>query len=224
MTGPAAVPEDPVRGRGPLPARQKRGHILLDLVRVGRRGPAEPPRQPGKMGVHGEGGLAERVAEHHAGRLAPDTGQRHELVQRAGNLATEPVAQGPPETGEGAGLGPEVSRRLDQLLEFCLVRARVVGGRAYRPNSTWVTWLTPWSVVWADRIVATRSSSGDVKFSSIWASGYIRASSRLIRRARRTSAVGDGAAWATRPAYAAPGGTPPFSPPPRSELRVRCWP
>src|SRR5260221_4817834 len=83
----------------------------------------------------------------------------------------------------------------------------------YRPNSTWVTWLTPWSVVWADRIVATRSSSGDVKFSSIWASGYIRASSRLIRRARRTSAVGDGAAWATRPAYAAPGGTTPLQPP-----------
>jgi len=62
-------------------------------------------------------------------------------------------------------------------------------------GSARVTSLTWWSVVRADRIVTTSSSSGDVKFSSMCASGYSRASSRLIRRARRTRAARDGAAW-----------------------------
>src|SRR5262245_12786039 len=56
--------------------------------------------------------------------------------------------------------------------------------------------LTRLSVVCADRIVATSSSSGVVKFSSVCASGYSSASSRLIRRALRTSAVLDGSALA----------------------------
>src|SRR4051812_45469887 len=51
--------------------------------------------------------------------------------------------------------------------------------------------LTRTSVVWADRMVATISSSGLAKSSSQCASGYARASSRITRRARRTSAVRD---------------------------------
>src|SRR4051794_38094908 len=51
--------------------------------------------------------------------------------------------------------------------------------------------LTRLSVHCAERIVATRSSSGVVKSSSQCASGYISANSRLMRRARRTRASRD---------------------------------
>src|SRR5580693_10256886 len=62
----------------------------------------------------------------------------------------------------------------------------------YRANRVGVTRLTRLSVVCADRIVATSSSSGVLKFSSVYTSGYITASSRSIRRARRTRAVCEG--------------------------------
>ncbi|CAL2067689.1 protein of unknown function [Streptomyces murinus] len=51
--------------------------------------------------------------------------------------------------------------------------------------------MTRRSVVWADRTVATSSWKGFSKSSSGWAYGYTSASSRLIRRARRTRAVRD---------------------------------
>src|SRR5258708_189662 len=56
------------------------------------------------------------------------------------------------------------------------------------------------SVVCADRIVATRSSSEEGKFSSVCASGYRAASSRPMRRAPRATA---------RCAAGACGGAPP---------------
>lgn len=59
-------------------------------------------------------------------------------------------------------------------------------GVGYAANSAGVVWLTRRSVVWADRTVATSSSKGLRKSSSGWAYGYTSASSRLIRRARRT--------------------------------------
>ena len=48
-----------------------------------------------------------------------------------------------------------------------------------------MTLLTILSVVCADSTVATSSSNAVVKSSSQWASGWITASSRAIRRARR---------------------------------------
>src|SRR5260370_41391932 len=63
--------------------------------------------------------------------------------------------------------------------------------------------LTRLSVVCALRIVATNSSSGLVKSSSVCASGYSSASSRLILRALRTSAVRDTDVGGTCLAYAA---------------------
>src|SRR5215510_12395572 len=48
-------------------------------------------------------------------------------------------------------------------------------------------------------MVATSNSSGVVKLSSVCASGYASASSRLIRRARRTRAIRDSDFGATGP-------------------------
>ncbi len=58
----------------------------------------------------------------------------------------------------------------------------------YRAKSAGVVRFTRLSVVWAERTVATSSSSGVVKSSSQCASGWVIASSRFVRRARRTSA------------------------------------
>jgi hypothetical protein len=97
--------------------------------------------------------------------------------------------------------GPEESGRPDEPLNFCPVCGSVIGRGAVPHEEHRVTSLTRRSVLWADRIAATSSSSGDVKFSSMCASGYSRASSRLIRHARRTSAVRLGASWGTTQAW-----------------------
>ena len=70
MADAAAVPGQPVRGRGPFREWQQRADILLDLVRVGMRGPAKPLGEPGKVGVHDEARLVEGIPEHQEGGLA----------------------------------------------------------------------------------------------------------------------------------------------------------
>ena len=45
------------------------------------------------MGVDGDAGHAERVAEDHVGGLAADAGQGDELVERARHLAVVPLDQ-----------------------------------------------------------------------------------------------------------------------------------
>ena len=66
-------------------------------------------------------------------------------------------------------------------------------GVGYFANSAGVVWFTRRSVVCADSTVAISSWKGFSKSSSGWAYGYTSASSRLIRRARRTRATWDSA-------------------------------
>src|SRR4051794_1554324 len=60
----------------------------------------------------------------------------------------------------------------------------------YFAKTAGVTLLPPTSVVWAERIVATSSSSGVSKSSSQCAYGYRSWSARYILRARRVRATG----------------------------------
>src|SRR5579875_575399 len=62
-------------------------------------------------------------------------------------------------------------------------------GAGYLANNAGVIMFTRLSVVCADSTVATKSWKGFSKSSSQCASGYVSASTRLIFRARRTSAV-----------------------------------
>jgi len=71
--------------------------------------------------------------------------------------------------------GPEESGRPDEPLNFCPVCGSAIGRGAVPHEEHRVTSLTRRSVLWADRIAATSSSSGDVKSSSMCASGYSRA-------------------------------------------------
>src|SRR5215472_5668668 len=75
MTDTPAMPDKPVGQHGPLRARKQGTHLEFDLDWVGLRGPAEPLRQPGEVGVHGDSGHAERVPEYHVRRFPADAGQ-----------------------------------------------------------------------------------------------------------------------------------------------------
>ena len=55
--------------------------LVLDLDRVGVFGQPEPARQPADVGVDGKAREVERHAAHDVGRLAPNSGQRHEVFQ-----------------------------------------------------------------------------------------------------------------------------------------------
>jgi hypothetical protein len=127
------MPDQPTGSRGPLLPGQQRGHVTLDLFRVVLRSPAEPPRQPGDMSIHHDLRLAEGLAEDHAGRLAAHSRQGHELLQRAGNLPAETIAQRLTQADQGLRLGVVVPRRLNHLLEFGFVcRGTVAGGAVPR--------------------------------------------------------------------------------------------
>ena len=100
-------------------------------------GPAKPPRQPGNMGIHNDAWLAEGIAQHQVGRLAPDTRQGHELFLRVGNLAAEPIAHRLAEADKSPGLSAEEPGRPDQPLELGLVCGGVVAGRGISGEQRW---------------------------------------------------------------------------------------
>src|SRR5262245_15159860 len=116
MANPAAVPDQPVRQHRPFPLGEERAYFLLDLLRVHRCGPAKAPGEPAEMGVDGDAGDGERVAEHDVGRLPADSRQGDQVSQRAGYLSAEPLAQRLPEPDEAGGLGAEEACRDDDLL------------------------------------------------------------------------------------------------------------
>ncbi len=101
VADPAAVPDHALREVRPVPARDERGHLGLDLHRVGVGRPVKPAGQPPEVGVHGDAGDAEGVAEHHVGGLAADAGQGDQILQPARDLAAEPIAQGLAESRSG---------------------------------------------------------------------------------------------------------------------------
>jgi hypothetical protein len=104
----------------------------------------------------------------------------------------------PPKRSTSAWLSPSTefvfARKNPVGLRISSTSARSAPARAtasgYFANSSGVTLLTILSVVCADRTVATSSSKAFVKSSSQCASGWMAASSRAMRRARRVRESG----------------------------------
>ena len=137
VTDTTTMPDQPTGSRGPLLPGQQRGDVTLDLFRVGLRSPAEPPRQPGDVGIYHDPRLAEGLAEDHVGRLAAHSRQGHELLQRVRNLPAETIAQRLTQADQSLRLGVVVPRRLNHLLEFGFVCRGVVAGGAVPGEQHW---------------------------------------------------------------------------------------
>ena len=78
------------------------------------------------MGVDGDPGNVERVAEDDVGGLAADAGQRHQVVHGVGHVAVEPFHQFLAEPHQRVGLVAVEAGGPDELFEFGAVGLRVV--------------------------------------------------------------------------------------------------
>jgi hypothetical protein len=78
--------------------------------------------------VDGDAGHAEGIAEHDVGRLPPEPGQGHQVLEPGRHLAAEPLGQLLAQAHQRAGLGPVVAGGVDQVLELGPVRPRVGRG------------------------------------------------------------------------------------------------
>ena len=91
-------------------------------------GPAEAAGQPAEVGVDGDAGDAEGVAEDDVGGLAADAGQVDEVLEAGRYLAAVPLDQRGAELEQGLGLGAEEAERADDLLEVVAVGPGHRGG------------------------------------------------------------------------------------------------
>ncbi len=90
---PATVKDHPVTEQRPLLAFDEFADGVLDLDRVLLGRPAPPPNQAPEMGVDGDSGDVERIAQDDVRGLTPHTGQRHQLVHGVGQFAVESLDQ-----------------------------------------------------------------------------------------------------------------------------------
>jgi CRP/FNR family cyclic AMP-dependent transcriptional regulator len=137
MTAPPAVPDDQLRHSDPVLGREKGHEVPLDLHRIGLLGPLESLGQPQDMGIDGDAGHSEGLAEDHVGGLAADTGQAHEVVEVLGYLPAEAVAQHLTDAKQRGGLVPEEAGRGDDALKVGTVSGSQsgrgwVGGKELR--------------------------------------------------------------------------------------------
>ena len=127
------MPDEVVRQHRPVALGEERGDGELDLDRVGLLGPAEAARQPAEVGVDGDPGQAERVAEHDVGGLAADTGQLDEVVEPGRHLAVVVLVERLAQLEQRVGLGPEEAEGPEELLEVLAGRGgHRLGGRVGR--------------------------------------------------------------------------------------------
>ena len=114
VADPPAVEDHAVAEVGPLLLRHQLGDLGLDLDRVLLRGPAEPADQPAEVGVDGQPGDAEGVAEDDVGRLA---------ARRPGRVTRSAIRPGtsPSNRSTSAWLRPRT--------EFAFARKKPVGLR-----------------------------------------------------------------------------------------------
>ena len=127
VTGGASMQNQPVRQVGPLRRLEIRADLPLDMRRIGTgrvpvATPAQPSRHADHMRIDGESGHAERVAQHHVGRLAADAGQRHQRVHRIGDLAIETVTQHCGQSQQMLGLGTVEAERVDDVFDVLRIR------------------------------------------------------------------------------------------------------
>ena len=96
-----AVPDEVMAEHGPVPLLEQRADLELDLIGFRRRRPAEAVGQPVEVGVHGDAGHVEGVAEHDVRGLATHAGQRDQVAQPARHLAVEVLDQSRAELDQG---------------------------------------------------------------------------------------------------------------------------
>src|SRR5262249_4742278 len=128
MADPPAVPDQPVRKHRPFGAREERADLLLDLHRVARIGPAEPPRKPAEVRVDRDAWHSERIAKHLLAGVTAASRQRDQVLHPARPRAAETVAERLAEADDGGRLRPEEAGRNDDLLDFAAVGGRVICG------------------------------------------------------------------------------------------------
>src|SRR5205823_13132574 len=115
-TDPAAMQDQPQAEAGPFGSRDQLRHVGFDLDRVRAPGQAQPPREPGDMGVDGKPGNAEGHAQHHIGGLPADPGQSDQVLHPRRHLTPEPLDQGGTAGNDRLRLDVEKSGRLDEGL------------------------------------------------------------------------------------------------------------
>ena len=86
-------------------------------------------RQPGHVGVDRQARHPEPNRTHHVAGLAPDTGQRHEIVEVDRHLAAESFLDRLRHSDQALGLRAEETRRADQLLDLDGIGVREIGRR-----------------------------------------------------------------------------------------------
>ena len=124
MADAAAVPDQVVAEHHPVALGEQRADGVLDLDRVGLLGPAEAAGEPAEVGVDGDAGDAEGVAEDDVRGLAADAGQRDQVVEPRRHLPVVPLDEGGAELEQRVGLGPEEAERADDLLEVARAARR----------------------------------------------------------------------------------------------------
>ena len=108
--------DEPVAAVGPAPRLPQCRDVLLHAQRVLRRRPPQAAREPAHVGVHGDGGLTEGVAEHDVGGLAPHARQGHELLAAARHPPLEALGERLTDAEQMAGLSAlEAERPQDRL-------------------------------------------------------------------------------------------------------------
>ena len=125
----AAVEDQPVAEHRPVPLREQRADLVLDLDRVVLGGPAEAAGQPAEVGVDGDAGDAEGVAQHHVGGLAADAGQRDQVAAAAAAPPRRTARRGPGRARSASWSWPGRSRSSWIIvLQLGAVGGGVVGG------------------------------------------------------------------------------------------------
>ena len=87
----------------------------LHRIRVFARSEPGAVGDPENMGVHRDGGVPERLVQHHIGGLAPDARQAHQILARARHLAAKFLDDQARQGDDVFGLVAEQADRLDEF-------------------------------------------------------------------------------------------------------------
>jgi hypothetical protein len=122
------MPDDVVTQLRPVLGWKQCPDSDLDLVRFGLSGPSKTSHQTVEVGIYGDPGNTEGVAEYHIRGLPADAGQRHQILHALGHLTIKPLGEGRPKLDQSVSLRPKEPGRLDELFEFRAVCSGVRGG------------------------------------------------------------------------------------------------
>ena len=115
MAAAPAMPDDVMAQLRPILRPEQCTDRDLDLVRIGFGCPSETSHQPPEVGVHGDAGNAERVAEYHVRGLSAHAWESHQVLHALRHVTAEVLGEGGTELDQCVGLDPEEAGGLDEL-------------------------------------------------------------------------------------------------------------